>query len=263
VAAFTLIELLVVIAVIAILAALLLPAIAGAKLRALQIKCMSNLRQMAVAREIYYGDFGPFDYLGGLLSRPFTSLNSYGVTPDVLLCPSATMTNSPGPLLGVWPGTADQAWNAITNNYPNRMTGSYAFNLYLTQLPSAGSTNIVAATAVPETFGKSIPRNPSQTPAFADAVTPIVQPHPLDRPMGNLYEPIRPGGGFVIGCLTIARHGSRSASAAPRNVDISKPLPSMIDVALYDGHVEKSPLENLWSYYWSADWRIPNPRPGE
>jgi hypothetical protein len=36
----------------------------------------------------------------------------------------------------------------------------------------------------------------------------------------------------------------------------------MIDLALYDGHVEKSPLENLWNYYWSANWQIPNPRPG-
>jgi len=26
--------------------------------------------------------------------------------------------------------------------------------------------------------------------------------------------------------------------------------------------VEKSPLENLWSYYWSADWQIPIKRPG-
>jgi len=60
----------------------------------------------------------------------------------------------------------------------------------------------------------------------------------------------------------IARHGSRPASAAPRNVDISKPLPGMIDLAFYDGHVENSLLENLWNYYWSADWVIPRPRPG-
>jgi hypothetical protein len=35
----------------------------------------------------------------------------------------------------------------------------------------------------------------------------------------------------------------------------------MIDVALFDGHVEKSPLEYLWNYYWSADWQIPSRRP--
>jgi prepilin-type N-terminal cleavage/methylation domain-containing protein/prepilin-type processing-associated H-X9-DG protein len=90
---FTLVESLVVISLLALLISLLLPALARARDVATQISCLSNIRQLGIAGQVYISDYGmhpPIYFkVGTVTTRWMDSLKSYiPKSSAVYQCPS-------------------------------------------------------------------------------------------------------------------------------------------------------------------------------
>jgi prepilin-type N-terminal cleavage/methylation domain-containing protein len=100
--AFTLIELLVVIAIIAILAALLLPTLTSAKMKAQKIACMSNLKQLETAWVMYNGENN-----GRIPScEPFDP-STFAINSNAWVRGVAAILSPPGAFGQVDPGVLD------------------------------------------------------------------------------------------------------------------------------------------------------------
>lgn len=258
---FTLLELLVTIGVIAIFAALLLPVLNRSKLSARRAQCLSNLRQLGLARMAYVDDAAKNL---GYLNPSFPSAVWMGtLMPDnksatLRVCPSALPNKVPAPGEDRQ-GTADIAWFRWTSDRANMFSGSYGFNGWL--YDARQKDGLYSGFERLFFSGEAAIEQPAKTPVFFDCVWVDCWVFESDLPATDVYN----GRSYwertnEIGRCTISRHGGSSPSRAPRSLPVGTPMPGAIDIILSDGHAETPKLNALWSYTWHYAWSRPSER---
>jgi len=177
---FTLIELLVVIAIIALLMAILMPALQRVKGQAQSVTCQAKLRQWGLMFKMYTDDYD--GYFNEGWGSGETTLWPNALRPyykdnwDMLLCPTATRLA----LDGDW-GTfkAAERTLATPEGVPQRYIFSYSINSWTNYMHAARGER------QEEWFWKNCVgvKNANQIPVFADSTWHDAWPRHTDNPL--------------------------------------------------------------------------------
>ena len=246
--AFTLIELLVVIAIIGILAALLLSALAGAKDRARNAACISNLHQWGVTWKLYADENSDSFMNGATTDWPrgewvLSLTNSSQQKPPLLLCPKAVDRRGPGDqethVSADSPSAVDWGGPTTAYDFPisdptdstHLLTASYGLNCWVY---NPDTNNIQGRDATLNWRKYDNISQPSLTPLFLDSMWRGGGPSPTDTPPSFNGEESWSNGD--MGFFAIARHGKG------------------VNILYFDGSVRNARAKDLWNLPWHKDY---------
>lgn len=242
---------------------MVLPALAGAKLKAHRIVCLSNLKQLALTAHGYRTDSGGGLDTGSTILWTQRLFDYHPAAVSVRLCPVAFQAvvtyRAQGTAANAWIGGRESSSTVTRAGVTN---GSYAINGWLA---AATITVGFSSTVDNEKYFRreSAITSASLTPELVDAVWPVLWVRTNDLPATDLFN------GMVgtystgpIGAATIARHGGRPPGQAPRSWPVTGRLPGAVNISFADGHARTVKLEELWSFTWYRGYQAPPNRPG-
>lgn len=238
---FTLIELLVVIAIIALLMAILMPALQRVKKQDREVACKANLHEWALAFAMYTDDNnGLFmnGYSGGINGTWIGALRPYYKEPKIRVCPTATKPTTEGArgtfaawgVFGAGLASDDPGWSGpkVQGDY-----GSYGMNELAYNTPPGESRS--------EDCWRTVNvKGAAEIPLFFDCMWFDVYPRDMDPPPEYEGDVLKTGGLGEMKRVCVNRHNG------------------YINGLFMDWTVRNIGLKELWTLNWYRRFNMAN-----